>query len=92
MFVDMNDSNFLQTGLNGVVTLMDSNIEHMVSSILIAVGDIVGIAITVFICILFMKILRTIIWFVYDFSRGTIFIDKEKFTFLSSSYYFGIHI
>lgn len=87
----MNDSNFVQTGLNSVVTLMDSGIEHMVTLILVAVGDIVGIAITVFICILFMKILRAIIWFVYDFSRGTIYIDKEKFTFLSSSYYFGIH-
>lgn len=87
----MNDSNFAQTGLNSVVTLMDSGIEHMVTLILVAVGDIVGIAITVFTCILFMKILRAIIWFVYDFSRGTIYIDKEKFTFLSSSYYFGIH-
>ena len=83
--------NSLQANLNGTVSLMVDTMSPMVKIMLVSIGNIVGIAITVFTCILFAKIFRAIIMLVYDFSRGTIFIDKNKFTFLSSSYYFGIH-
>ena len=81
----------MQANLNGTVSLMVDIMSPMVKIMLVSIGNIVGIAITVFTCILFAKIFRAIIMLVYDFSRGTIFIDKNKFTFLSSSYYFGIH-
>lgn len=87
----MNEVNSLQANLNGTVSLMVDTMSSMVKIMLVSIGNIVGIAITVFTCILFAKIFRAIIMLVYDFSRGTIFIDKNKFTFLSSSYYFGIH-
>ena len=81
----------MQANLNDTVSLMVDTMSPMVKIMLVSIGNIVGIAITVFTCILFAKIFRAIIMLVYDFSRGTIFIDKNKFTFLSSSYYFGIH-